>query len=263
MNDGAYASLPSIQGYLDRIGIACPEEPSPAFLDRLVYAHQRRVPFENLDVYDKHAEPSLAVSDLYDKVVVRRRGGYCFELNGLFAALLRDLGFETWPCSARVLLRPDAHPAITHRCNAVRFADGVYLVDVGFGGPEPGFAPKVEDGFSRTGFCQTFSVRHAREGWWDVLYQGGSGEGRAVLSVCTMPSEEADFAALSFFQSQCPTSSFRMRRIVNIRTEGGARTLENMTLTEHVNGASTATELAGDQELDQVLSLKFGIEDWR
>ncbi|MBQ9067729.1 MAG: arylamine N-acetyltransferase, partial [Eggerthellaceae bacterium] len=254
MNDGAYLSIPDVRSYLDRIGVAAAKEPTRAYLDELVYAHQTHVPFENLDVFDKHAVPSLAVPDLFDKVVVRRRGGYCFELNGLFAALLRDLGFDVWPGMARVLLRPDPHPAITHRVSIVRFDDGLYMADVGFGGPQPGFALKIEEGFAQSGYGQTFCMAAAEKHWWEVRYKGSSEAERGVLKVCTVPSEEADFAALSFFQSQYELSSFRQRRIANIRTETGAHALENTTMTTFEQGRSSQRELEGNNQLDQALS---------
>lgn len=263
MNEGAYLPLPSVEDYLDRIGVGCVREASREFLDELIFAHQTHVPFENLDVFDKYENPSLSIPDLFDKVVTRRRGGYCFELNGLFMALLRAIGFDVQAASARILLRPDDHPAITHRATIVRFTDGLYVADVGFGGPQAACAVKVEDGFTCTDFGQTFFVRALSEHWWELAYTGSECVQRPVMRVCTLPSEESDFAALSFFQSQCETSSFRTRRIVSIRTASGAHSIENMTFTKRVAGRSIVQEIKDDIELDQVLSEYFGIVAWR
>ena len=263
MNDGAYLPLPDRDAYLERIEIECVRDLTPAFLDELIYAHQTHIPFEDLDVYEKHLEPSLAVADLFDKIVLRKRGGYCFEMNGLFAALLRDLGFDVQAGMARVYLRPDPHPIISHRVSFVRFGDEFYMADVGLGGPMPGFALRVEDGFTRTGHGQTFTMRAHSEHWWDMFYTHSDGEESLVLRVCTLPSEECDFLALSYFQSQFPHTSFRTRRLANIRTENGSRALTDLTYTEHASGQVTTMEIEDDRHLDQVLADKFGIRDWR
>ncbi len=263
MNDGAYLPLPDLDAYLDRIGISKAEDPTPDFLDKLIYAHQCTVPFENLDVYEKHLEPSLAIPDLFDKIVTRKRGGYCFEMNGLFVALLKAAGFDVYPGMARVFLRPDPHPILSHRVSIVRFSNTLRVADVGFGGPMPGFAPIIADGFTRTEHGQTFTIRAHSEHWWDVRYTNSDGVESVVLRICTVPSEESDFLALSYFQSQWPESTFRTRRLANIRTECGSRSLINSSYTEHNNGDVTTRELADDSSIDQVLSEKFGIVGWR
>lgn len=89
-----------IEQYLSRIGIDHAERPSADFLARLHYAHLQNVPYENLDIL-AGIPLSLAVPDLFDKIVLRRRGGFCFELNRLFGELLRDLGFVVTDYVAR------------------------------------------------------------------------------------------------------------------------------------------------------------------
>ena len=86
-----YAPLPEREAYLKRIGYSGGTEPTLDNLHALIRAHQTAVPFENLDCVSR-TPILLEVERLFDKIVLRRRGGYCFELNGLFMALLRDLG---------------------------------------------------------------------------------------------------------------------------------------------------------------------------
>ena len=190
--------LPSLDAYLDRIGVCDVQPATLEFLDELIYAHQRTVPFDNLDVYEKHLVPSLQVPDLFDKIVVRKRGGYCFELNALFNALLLELGFDSRPCMARVLFRPVPYFHISHRANFVRIDGRDYLADVGFGGPMPSFALPVEDGATRIGRGQAFAMHRYDDYWWDVGYTGGGGQGQRVLRVCVMPVDDPDFVPLSF-----------------------------------------------------------------
>src|SRR5215470_1616306 len=108
--------------------------PSLPLLRRLHAAHMLAVPFENLSIHV--GEPiSLGVDALYDKIVRRRRGGFCYELNGLFAWLLRHLGFTVTLLSARVA-QPDGGftPEFDHLALVVPDIDGAdWLADVGFG----------------------------------------------------------------------------------------------------------------------------------
>ncbi len=259
MSEELYQPIPDIDAYLARIGIAEPKEPTSEFLDELIYAHQTHVPFDNLDVSEKGLNPSLAIDDLFDKIVVRKRGGYCFELNALFGALLKALGFSVVPCMARVLLRPIPYPLISHRANFVDIDGKRYLADVGFGGPQATFAPLVEDGATRTEKGQTFTLHRVGHCWWEVGYQGNKEEERRVLRLCTLVVGEEDFLALSFYQAQFEGSVFRNNRMANIKTEDGALDLRNSTYTEFHGAEKTVVEITDEAEIPQLLREKFGI----
>ena len=262
MSEELYAPIPDVDAYLERIGIAERKAPTQAFLDELIYAHQHTVPFDNLDVYEKKLTPSLGIADLYDKIVVRKRGGYCFELNAAFNALLKTLGFDTQPCMARVLLRPIPHPLISHRATIVTIDGKKYLADVGFGGPQATFAPLIEDGASRTEEGQTFTLHRVSHTWWEVGYQGTKEEERSVLRICMLAVGEEDFVPLSFYQANFEGSVFRNTRMVNIKTADGALDLRDNVYTVFAGGQKTSREIA-DDELDQLLEEKFGIVNWR
>ena len=263
MSEELYEPIPDLDAYLNRIGVAQVKEPTPEFLDELIYAHQHTVPFDNLDVCERDIVPSLGIADLFDKIVVRKRGGYCFELNALFGALLKALGFAVQPCMARVLLRPVPYPLISHRANIVTIDESRYLADVGFGGPQPTFAPLIEDGASRTESGQTFTLHQVEHSWWEVGYQGTKEEERFVLRVCTMRMGEEDFVPLSFFQAKYPQSVFRLNRMANIKTEDGAFDLRNNTYTVFAGRDKTVTEIEDEAEITRLLAEKFGIvKDW-
>jgi len=120
--------------YLRRIAVAPPVTADAATVRRLHRAHQVAVPFENLSIH--LGEPiSLEESDLADKIVQRRRGGFCYELNGLFALLLEALGARVIRVAARVYGDSGFSPPFDHLALVVRPADGSgpWLVDVGFG----------------------------------------------------------------------------------------------------------------------------------
>lgn len=258
MSENLYEPLPDIGAYLKRIGIDKQEDPTPVFLDRLIDAHQHHVPFDNFDVCERQLVPSLGIADLFDKIVVRKRGGYCFELNALFNALLKALGFQSRPAMARVLIRPVPYPLITHRANIVTIEGKEYLADVGFGGPMASFAPLMEDGATRTEHGHTFTLHELDGYWWEVGYTGSKEDERRVLRVCTMPVGEEDFVALSFYQAQNPESVFRLNRMANIKTDDGAFDLRNATYTEFHGSEKTVTEIA-EGDLVLLLKEKFGI----
>lgn len=138
-----------VDGYLERIGITGPVEPTLDNLERLQRAHLTAVPFENLDVF---ARRGVRTEDDWTvgKVVVRRRGGWCFELNGAFSALLTTLGYQVKRVAADVLYG-NIYPMPTHHSIEVML-DRSYLVDVGFGDsfirPLPLDSPGPHDGGS-------------------------------------------------------------------------------------------------------------------
>jgi N-hydroxyarylamine O-acetyltransferase len=124
-----------LQAYLNRIKFDEKPEVSLEILRKLHMHHVMAVPFENLTVYQKEAV-SLDLHDLFNKVVTKKRGGYCFELNSLFAFLLEEIGFEVDYHLARVYRDGYAESGKTHRVNTVLLEGQRYLCDVGFGGNE-------------------------------------------------------------------------------------------------------------------------------
>lgn len=127
------------KSYLARLGLPEPVAPNLDTLHSLVRAHVRRVTFENVDaLLDRPID--LGANSLFAKIVQRGRGGYCFELNSFFARLLLALGYNVRLRMARLRWRrpPDApHERKQHLVLIVTLPDGDYLVDVGFGGPNP------------------------------------------------------------------------------------------------------------------------------
>lgn len=119
-----------VDAYLERIGLAGPIVPDLAGLELLQRAHLTAIPFENLDVYARR-EVMTSEEWVVAKVVEKRRGGWCFDLNGAFAELLVELGYQVRRLAAHVLIGSGA-PMPTHLTLAVTL-DRPYLVDVGFG----------------------------------------------------------------------------------------------------------------------------------
>lgn len=123
-----------VQAYLKRIGLNAPLPATVEGLHVLQDHHMRHIPFENLDVIMRRPL-NLSPDALFDKIVTHKRGGYCFELNTLYAALLKELGFDPIPMLGRVWLRdPIETPPRTHLMHRVDIAGETWVTDVGFGG---------------------------------------------------------------------------------------------------------------------------------
>lgn len=240
-------------------------------LDRLILAHQCTVPFENLDVCDCRVSPSLGIADIFQKIVVEKRGGYCFELNALFAALLENLGFDVRPCFARSLKDCGYVQPITHRA-AIVVVEGVRcFCDVGYGGPQPAAALPLEDGIDRVVQGQVFRVEKREGAWWDLLYCGSEAkldaaraEGRdvqpmPVLAFLDEPVAEEDFVPLSHYCSTHPDSVFTQKRMVNIRTIDGNASITADVFTRVTREGREERVLASDDEFRAVLAETFGI----
>ena len=121
MYEEMYIPLPDQEAYLERIGLARDEDlpATKETLHKLILAHLTHVPFENLDVYEKNLCPDLTVQGLFDKIVTNRRGGYCFEMNGIFYTLLQAVGYTCYPVIGRVLRGRTYNPNPTHRGSLV------------------------------------------------------------------------------------------------------------------------------------------------
>jgi len=128
----------NIGDYLRRIGFEGEAKADFATLEQLQYRHFLTVPYENLDIL-RNVPLSLEIGDIYNKIVVHGRGGYCFELNGLFNWLLREIGFKTKSYFARFLLdEPDFSLVMRrHRIMRVECGGEYYIADVGVGAVTP------------------------------------------------------------------------------------------------------------------------------
>ena len=121
-----------LAAYCRRIGFAGTPAPTRECLERLIVDHANAIPFENIEVL-AHRVPKLDLAGLHDKLVHRRRGGYCFEQNTLFRAVLQAIGFEVRPMEARIRsgIPADVVTARTHLTTRVVLDGVAHLVDVG------------------------------------------------------------------------------------------------------------------------------------
>ena len=256
--------------YLARIGLEGLEigESSVELLDKLTQAHQLNVPFEDLDSFELKKPVSLDSDDLYDKIVVNHRGGYCFEQNKLFEELLRACGFDVWATIGRNVRNTgggifDELPPVMHRSEIIRIGGKLHCADVGYGGPMPACSFPVEDGARVVSFGQEFEVSKLDDAWWQVSYRReGTVEEtpfKPVVNFMVSPAQEGDFELMSYWCHSNPASPFVNNRILNRRLPNGNAYLRNSTYTRTEDGVKTTHELAG-AELRRVIEQDFEIK---
>ncbi|MDR1604287.1 MAG: arylamine N-acetyltransferase [Gracilibacteraceae bacterium] len=178
-------------------------------LSRLVAAHQRTVPFENLEAVEERQTPSLRIDDLWQKIVQRERGGWCYELNGLFAALLRGLGYRTTAHIANICKNDQIITGPPrHRINLAYLPEGVFFCDVGFGGiAAPGFAPFYTDHALQAGPGGTFVFRPFGAGG-KILCQSKEGRETPLMEIEPAPREGTFFLPYNEYSAHDPGSPF-------------------------------------------------------
>lgn len=260
MYEEYYAPLPDAEAYLSRMNFLGKIEITPQCLSALVRAHHMSVPFENYDICELDRPADIAVQALFDKIVTRRRGGYCFELNGLFYSLLIALGFDAKPALCRIVNDFASVYAPLHRCNLVLFGDKTYFTDVGFGGPMPSGAVLIEEGFEQTFYGMTFKCTALDEHQWCLCRKEPDGSWARSIIFSKYPSEIVDFLAPNFFCSCQPTSPFKFMRSANLYLDNGFRSISEGIFTNTENGNSTKTEIKSKTQEFEILKEYFGIE---
>lgn len=223
-------------------------------LAELQLYHMRNIPFENLDVIRK-VPIYLNLERIYEKIVVHKRGGYCYEVNGLFHWLLEELGFEAHLMAATVM-RPTGEWAKenTHATILVML-DRPYLVDVGFG--DSAHQPVPLDGTMRTDVSGTYKVKQQTDTKFDLLRKHGSAW-RTLYRFNTVKKQLVDFHEGCVFNQVAKESTFTHYDLVTIATEDGRMTLADQTLTITKNGCQQKRELSNGEKM-QVLQATFGL----
>jgi N-hydroxyarylamine O-acetyltransferase len=256
-----------VSAYLERIHYRGPTGPTAENLLALHRAHMFAVPFENLDIH--LGRPILCDADSFlDKIIRERRGGFCYELNGAFAALLTALGFEVPLLSARVA-RPDGNygPDFDHlalRVNSPAPAEAASwlaeLADVGFGDSflEP---LRMDSTLEQPQIGRIYRVLQKEGGFvLEALKGGPKAEWIKQYSFTPQPRQIGDFAAMCQYHQTSPESYFTRQRICSRATPRGRITLSDLTLIETVEGRREERVLSGEDEWRATLRELFQID---
>ena len=244
-----------LPAYLRRLGWQGEAPPTLATLEALHLQHLAAIPFENLDVL--LGRPiRLDLAGLQAKLVRAGRGGYCFEHNTLFAAVLRALGFQVSQLEARVRRGAETVLGRTHGVLRVDLGGAGWLVDVGFGG-DGLLVPAALDGTELIRFGERHRV--LPEGRLRVLQTWAEGAWRDQYAFALDPVEPIDWVVANHYTATHPDSRFTRVLTAQMPQPGLRRVLRDRTYTETRDGVTTVREPAAP-EVAALLREGFGLD---
>ncbi len=246
----------NVPAYLRRIRYTGPITATLETLRSIHRAHLETVPFENLDISLKR-RIVLDQDRFLHKIVDENRGGFCYELNGALAALLREMGYHVTLLSARAPHK-DGSPSPEFDHLALRVdLDDPWLVDVGFGECfleplllKPGIEQKQDQG--------TFRIKEDGSSL-SVERQQPDGSWKTEYLFTLMPRQLDDFADMCHYHQTSPESHFTQKRLCTLATRRGRITLSDMKLIVTENGNRQESTLGSEEEWRKVLKRNFEI----
>jgi N-hydroxyarylamine O-acetyltransferase len=255
------SNTPGVAEYLRRIRFDDAAGPDRHSLRRLHVAHMLAVPFENLDIVPLHRTIHLDEPALLDKIVAGRRGGFCYELNGAFAWLLRQIGFGVDHLNGRVL-RADGSLGIPFDHLALRVSvpgeEQAWLADVGFGDSflEP-LPLAVKGEFAQAGYTYRLDEM---DGGYALLREQAPGEWKRQYFFDLEPRRfPADYADACLYHQTSPRSSFTRAPIISLALPDGRITLEREKLITTVSGRRSEVPIRSQQAYERALLEHFGV----
>lgn len=246
------------KSYLNRIGIAKTDAADLETLKLLQRRHLLTVPFENLDIHWKRPI-LLDAKHFYDKIIGEKRGGFCYELNGLFYELLKEIGFESKIISARVSDgKGDFSREYDHLAILTKIGADEYLVDVGFGNftAEP---LKLVTDVEQPDDCGVFMIRKYDDKYFEVVKKSGDvWQSEYVFNDVNCDLQE--FVSMCEFHQTSPESHFTRGKVCSLLTLDGRKTLTDKKFIFTKNGDKTATDVDSDEQFNEILEREFNIK---
>lgn len=250
----------NLKEYFARIGYTGARNISIETLHNIHVAHAFSIPFESLDIHDlsqnqKENIIQLDEKSLSNKLIDKRRGGYCHETNELLALVLLQLGFKVERLAGRVLVEDNIIP-IAHKLLLVTIDKNKYIADVGFGGncliePIP-----LKIGVEFKQFAETFKLRKNKKNY--ILSFKIKDKWIDLYSFSLSPWLAIDFEPLNYYMSHDSKSIFVTNRICTIPTKSGRIILNNLELKIRSNGENKTTTII-QNEYFKILNKYFGI----
>jgi N-hydroxyarylamine O-acetyltransferase len=239
--------------YLRRINYGGPLSPSRQTLYGLHRAHLLAIPFENVDV-QLRVRPTLDIDAIFQKIVVRERGGWCYEMNALFGSILRELGFRLDYVAAAVNRQRSGERAFMNHLAMIVHVENGYLADVGFGNGTLAPLPLREGTFNDS----RFEFRLTKHGeWWRFHNHRHNG---ATYDFTERPYELADFEVKMRMLASTAESPFVQHLVVGQLTEDGMITLTNAALQVHRAKELSEETAPSAKELQRILREHFRLE---
>lgn len=240
---------------LERIGYQGPREPTLQTLRGLQLAFLLNVPFENLDIHLER-EITLSSDQIYEKIVSKRRGGFCYECNILFSDLLRKLGFQVDYLSARMVLGSTVNPEFDHMVLRVTL-DCDYLADVGNG--QSCREPLRMDG-KGTAASEGFRYRVGTHNDDLALYfQHSEGEWAPRFLFTIIPRQPSDFEEMCRHHQTSPDAPFTQHRLTTIATKDGRVQMLDRLLSITEGSRRQEEELDSEEACREALVQHFGL----
>ena len=224
-------------------------------LNTLLFAQLTHIPFDSLDVWGVGACPCLVLDDIYEKIVQRGRGGYCFELNTLFRALLNALGFDAYQAAAIITKSDDTFMPPTHNVILCPLEGKTYFLDVGYGGPVPYRALELTEGQQGA-----FFLKYEGENTY-TLHRLTEGQLRCQFRFRNVPVTVSELIPLNFYISQKPDSHFRHLIHLNRRNpDGSIYALDGKEFKIHTPEGTTVRQLHTIDEVRQIMRTYYNID---
>jgi N-hydroxyarylamine O-acetyltransferase len=240
--------------YLERIGYDRPVEPTLACLREVHRRQALTIPYENLDV-----QLGLAVGQdpdaLYDKLVVRRRGGWCYEMNGLLQQALQTIGFDVRRVAGGVHRHETGEAAVGNHLVLLVDLDRTYIADLGLGDGLREPIPLAEGTYEQGPF--TFRLERVDDGYWRVWNRDG-GDPEA-FDFCEAPADEGLLARQCHRLQTSPESGFVLNLAVQLMADDGVTVLQGRVLTRDTPAGKTKQLLDSADELEATLAREFGV----
>ncbi len=244
--------------YLERINYSGNLEPNLDTLKRLQKTHLLNIPFENLDIHN-NTPIDLSIENLFNKIINQNRGGFCYELNGLFYELLNIIGFEVKMISARVFDQNKGYgKEYDHLASIIKINNMEFLTDVGFG--EFTFEPlKLQLGTVQKDQRGNFKIDKFENGYLKVCKI----ENEKPTPEYIFKNEERElkeFQDMCIFHQTSSNSHFTSKKLITLPTENGRITISGDTL-KHIE-LETITEftLKNEEEYERELWNRFKIK---
>ena len=254
--DVRYPGGLDLEAYMERIGYSGSLQPDGAVLEALHLAHATHIPFENLDILLKRPI-ALDLASLQAKLVAGRRGGYCFEQNLLFAAVLQRLGYSVTLLAARVHYRNQPKVPRTHIVLLVEVDGAPWLADVGFGLEGLLLPVRFDAGRETRQYAWTYRVVEAGGEW--ALQSLRDGTWNELYSFTLEPCLAVDFEPANHYTATHPDSRFVRTLTAQLPTPEVRYKLRNRELVLDRGATVTRRVLADDDELLAVLAETFGL----
>lgn len=243
------------QRYLDALGLE-PAEPSLSLLAQMTRRHVAMLAFSSVGPRLGDELP-LGADSLLDRIVVRGRGGYCFEQNGLLFEVLQELGFDARIQLARVIHNQDTHPGLTHRVTLVELDGRDYVVDVGFGPFGPPFPVPMPSSAAPDDDAR-FRVHEAQPGEFH-MQSLVDGDRYSLYRFDLVRYGKSDCEIGHFYSHRHPEATFVNNLVASLILDDEVRSLRNHEYWVIRDDGTTTTAITTAAQLRELLAAELGI----